>query len=94
LNPVVQSLMAWRGVQQTVAVTTVAEIGDLTRFDSPRQLAAFIGLIPSEHSSGQKRRQGEITKTGNSRVRRVLTEGARAYRYPAKVSEHIQERDD
>jgi transposase len=76
LNPVVQSLVALRGVQQTAAVTTVAEIGDLTRFDSPRQHAAFVGLIPSEHSSGQRRRQVGITKTGNSRVRRVLTEEA------------------
>jgi transposase len=70
--------------------STVAEIGDLTRFESPRQLAAFVGSISSEHSSGQRRRQGGITKTGNSRVRRVLTEGAWAYRNPAKVSEHIQ----
>jgi transposase len=92
LQPLVQALMALRGVQQTVAVTTVAEIGDLTRFDSPRQLAAFVGLIPSEHSSGPKRRQGAITKAGNGHVRRALVEGAWAYRYPAKVSEHIQKR--
>ena len=72
----------------------LAEIGDLTRFDSPRQLAASVGLIRSEHSSGQRRRQGGITKTGNSRVRRVLTEGAWAYRDPAKVSEHVQNRVD
>jgi transposase len=51
-------------------------------------------LIPSEHSNGQKRRQGGITKTGNARVRRVLTEGAWVYRYPAKVSEQIQKRID
>jgi transposase len=92
LQPLVQALMALRGVQQTVAVTTVAEIGDLTRFDSPRQLAAFVGLIPSEHSSGPKRRQGAITKAGNGHVRRALVEGAWAYRYPAKVSEQIQKR--
>jgi len=79
-------------VQWIVALTVVAELGDLTRFHNPRQLAAFVGLIPSEHSSGDKRRQGGITKAGNSRARRVLVEGAWAYRYPAKVSAHIQRR--
>jgi len=92
LYPVVQALQAMRGVQWVVAITVVAELGDLTRFDNPRQLAAFVGLIPSEHSSGAKRRLGAITKTGNSRARRVLIEGAWAYRYPAKVSAHIQAR--
>jgi transposase len=92
LNPVVEAVQALRGVHHTVAVTTIAEIGDLTRFDSPRQLAAFLGLIPGEHSSGEKRRQGSITKAGNGHARRVLVEGAWAYRYPAKVSEHLQKR--
>jgi transposase len=92
LYPVVEALQAMRGVQWVVAITVVAELGDLTRFDNPRQLAAFVGLIPSEHSSGAKRRLGAITKTGNSRARRVLIEGAWAYRYPAKVSAHIQTR--
>jgi len=92
LYPVVEALQAMRGVQWVVAITVVAELGDLTRFDNPRQLAAFVGLVPSEHSSGAKRRLGAITKTGNSRARRVLIEGAWAYRYPAKVSAHIQTR--
>ena len=92
LWPVVEALQALRGVQWIVALTVVAELGDLTRFDNPRQLAAFVGLIPSEHSSGEKRRQGGITKAGNTRARRVLVEGAWAYRYPAKTSEHIQKR--
>jgi transposase len=92
LWPVVQALQALRGVQWIVALTVVTELGDLTRFDNPRQLAAFVGLIPSEHSSGEKRRQGSITKTGNTRARRVLVEGAWAYRYPAKISPHIQKR--
>ena len=92
LYPVVEALQAMRGVQWVVAITVVAELGDLTRFDNPRQLAAFVGLIPSEHSSGAKRSLGAITKTGNSRARRVLIEGAWAYRYPAKVSAHIQAR--
>ena len=94
LYPVVQALQALRGVQFLVAITVVAELGDLTRFDSPRQLAAFVGLIPSEYSSGAARRQGGITKAGNGRARRALIEAAWAYRHPAKVSQHIQTRID
>ena len=94
LYPVVQALQALRGVQFLVAITVVAELGDLTRFDSPRQLGAFVGLIPSEYSSGASRRQGGITKAGNGRARRALIEGAWAYRHPAKVSQHIQTRID
>jgi len=92
LYPLVQALQALRGVQNTVATIMVAEIGDLTRFDNPRQLAAFLGLIPSEYSSGERRRQGSITKAGNGHARRALIEGAWAYRFPAKVSAHIQKR--
>jgi transposase len=90
LAPVVDALQALRGVQFTTAVTTVAELGDLTRFDNPRQLMAYLGLTPSESSSGERRRQGSITKAGNTHARRALVEGAWAYRYPAKVSRHIQ----
>src|SRR5215831_11317551 len=90
LAPVVDALQALRGVPYTVAVTTVAERGDLTRFDNPRQLMDYLGLTPSESSSGPRRQQGAITKTGNSHARRVLVEGAWAYRYPAKVSRHLQ----
>ena len=90
LAPVVEALQALRGVQFTVAVTLVAEMGDLTRFESPRELMKFMGLIPSEYSSGEQRRQGSITKAGNTHARRILVEGAWAYRYPAKVSRHLQ----
>src|SRR5215475_11524024 len=90
LHPVVEALQALRGVQFTVAVTTVAELGDLTRFDNPRQLMDYLGLTPSESSSGPRRRQGAITQAGNSHARRALVEGAWAYRYPAKVSRHLQ----
>jgi transposase len=90
LQPVVEALQALRGVQFTVAVTLVAELGDLTRFDNPRPLMKYLGLIPSEYSSGERRRQGAITKAGNTHARRVLVEGAWAYRYPAKVSRHLQ----
>src|SRR5262245_1249501 len=90
LAPVVEALQALRGVQFTVAVTTVAELGDLTRFANPRQLMNYLGLTPSEYSSGARRQQGSITKTGNTHARRALVEGALAYRYPATVSRHLQ----
>jgi transposase len=90
LNPVVEALQALRGVQCTVAVIMVAELGDLTRFESPRELMKFLGLIPSEYTSAERRRQGPITKAGNTHARRALVEGAWAYRYPAKISRHLQ----
>jgi transposase len=90
LRPVVDALQALRGVQFTVAVTLVAELGDLARFDKPSQLMRYLGLTPSEYSTGDHRRQGAITKTGNAHARRALIEGAWAYRYPAKVSRHLQ----
>jgi transposase len=90
LYPVVQALQAMRGVQFTGAVTLIAELGDLTRFENPRQLMSYLGLTPSEYSSGERRRQGTITKAGNTFARRALIEGAWAYRYPAKVSRHLQ----
>jgi transposase len=85
LHPVVEALQALRGVQ-----FTVAELGDLTRFDTPRPLMKFLGLIPSEYSSAERRRQGSITTAGNTHARRALVEGAWAYRYPANVSRHLQ----
>ena len=90
--PVVEALQALRGVQCTVAVTTVAELGDLTRVENPRQLMHSLGLTPSEYASGARRQQGSIPKTGNTHARRALVEGAWAYRYPAKVSRHLQRR--
>jgi transposase len=90
LAPVVEALQALRGIQFTVAVTTVADLGNLTRFDTPRQLMNYRGLTPSEYSTGERRRQGGITKAGNTHARRALIEGAWAYRYPAKVSRHLQ----
>lgn len=92
LRPVIEALMALRGLKLIVAMTTLAELGDLTRFDSPRELMAYLGLVPSEHSSGGSRRQGGITRTGNGHVRRVLVEAARAYRFPARKSAGIQRR--
>jgi len=86
----VSGIQALRGVERTGAVILVAELGDLTRFDTPRQLMSSLGLTPSEYSSGERRRQGGITKAGNTHARRALVEGAWAYRYPAKVSRHLQ----
>jgi transposase len=86
LQPVVAALQALRGVQFIVAVTTLAELGDLTRVDTPRPLMKFLGLVPSEYSSGERRQQGSITKAGNTHARRAIVEGAWAYQYPAKVS--------
>ena len=89
LQPVVDAVQALRG-DLTGAVTLIAEVGDLTRFDTPRKLMSYLGLTPSEYSSGASRRQGGITKAGNGHARRALVEGAWAYRYPAKVSRHLQ----
>jgi transposase len=86
--PVVAALQALRGVQCTVAVTTVAARGDLTRFDNPRQRMDDGGLPPSASARGPRRRQGAMTTTGTSHARRALGEGAGASRYPAKVRRH------
>jgi transposase len=86
LAPVVQALQALRGVALIAAATLVAELGDITRFTNPRQFMAYLGLVPSEHSSGGKRRQGGITKAGNGAARRMLIEAAWSYRFPARIS--------
>jgi transposase len=90
LAPVVEALQALRGVELTGAVILMAELGDITRFDTPRKLMSYLGLTPSESSTGERRRQGSITKAGNGHARRALVEGAWAYRFPAKVSRHLQ----
>ena len=92
LFPVVQALQALRGVSLIVAATTVAEVGDPKRFDSPTELMSFLGLVPSEHSSGEKTRRGSITKAGNAHVRRALVQAAWAYRLPARVSRVLLKR--
>jgi transposase len=89
LHPVVEALQALRGGQFTGAVTTVAALGDLTRVENPRQLMKFLGLIPAEYSSGERRRQGALTTAGTTHARRALVEGAWAYRDPANVSRHL-----
>lgn len=90
--PVIEALMALRGVNLLTATTIIAEIGDLHRFSSAPQLMAYLGLVPSEHSSGPKQTRGAITKTGNGHVRRVLVEAAWTYRHPARKSAFLQRR--
>lgn len=90
LAPVVEALMALRGIKLISAMTIMAELGDITRFESPRQLMSFLGLVPSESSSGPTRRQGGITKTGNGHVRRVVVEASWCYRFPARKTAHLQ----
>jgi transposase len=94
LTPMVQALQAMRGVQLIAAMTLVAELQDFLRFDSPRQLMAYVGLVPGEHSSGPKRRQGSITKAGNSVARRMLVEVAWHYQHSPRVSPIIATRQD
>ena len=73
-----------RGVNTIVAATVVAEIGDIARFENPRQLMAWLGLVPSEHSSGSSTRRGRLTKTGNALARTMLVEAGWSYRHPPK----------
>jgi transposase len=94
LFPIVQALQSMRGVSTIVAATTVAEVGDLKRFQTPSELMSYLGLVPSEHSSGQKIKRGSITKAGNGHVRRVLTEAAWSYHLPARVSRALLKRQE
>lgn len=90
LAPVVTALQAARGIDLVTAVTIIAEIGDLTRFASARELMAYLGLVPSESSTGDRVQRGSITKAGNGRVRRVLTEAAWCYRHPPRIGKEKQ----
>jgi len=92
--PVVKAVQAMRGVRLLVATGIIAELGDLTRFDHPRKLMSYLGLVPSEHSSGGKRHLGAITKCGNSRARRLLVEGAHSYKHNASISKEMQLRQE
>lgn len=93
-KPIVEALMACKGFKEVAAMTLIAELGDLRRFQSPRQLMAFLGLVPSEETSGGKRRQGSITKCGNSHARWMLCESAQAYRRPPKISSALSKRQE
>jgi transposase len=91
-EPVVAALQALRGVARVSAIGLVAEIGDLSRFAHPRQLMAYLGLVPSERSSGERVRRGSITKTGNAHARRLLTEAAWSYRHSARIGRDALQR--
>ena len=92
LGPLVRALQALRGVDLVTAVVLAAEIGDFKRFRTPKQLMAYLGLVPSEHSSGGARRQGGITRTGNRHARWVLVEAAWNYRFGPRASKRINAR--
>ena len=92
LAPVVEAVQATRGVAFIVAMTVVAEVGDFQRFDNPRQLMAYLGLPPSEHSRGASVRRGGITKAGSGLARRALIEGAWSCRMQARVSRKLHDR--
>ena len=94
LFPVVEVLMAMRGVQLLTATVLAAEVGDFHRFAHPRQLMAYLGLVSSEYSSGESRYQGAITKAGNSHARWFVVEAAQSYRLPPKVSKGLSVRQE
>ena len=89
LAPVVAALQTMRGIALVNAATLIAELGDLSRFADPRQLMAYLGLVPSEHSSGASVRRGGITRAGNGAARRLLIEAAWSYRFPARISREL-----
>jgi transposase len=89
LAPVVAALQTMRGMALVNAATLIAELGDLSRFGNPRQLMAYLGLVPSEQSSGASVKRGGITKAGNSAARRLLIEAAWTYRFPARLSREL-----
>mgnify|MGYP003625270896 FL=1 len=92
--PVVKALQAVRGVRLLIATGIIAELGDLRRFDHPRKLMSYLGLVSKEHSSGDKRRLGSITKCGNGRARRLLVQGAHTYKHKANISTELQKRQE
>jgi transposase len=94
MKPLVAALSSLRGIDFVAAVTLAAEIGDFSRFAHPTDLMGFLGLVPSEYSTGDSRRQGDITKTGNGHARRVLVEAAWNYRFPARLSRVLQVRQE
>jgi transposase len=91
LGPLVEALRGLRGIDLISAATFIASTGDLSRFESPRLLMGYLGLVPSEHSSGGTIRRGGITKTGNREARRMLIEAAWSYQYPARIAKEKAE---
>lgn len=92
LRPLVKAFQALRGISIVSATVLAAELGDLARFESAPKLMGYLGLVPSEHSSGEGRRQGRITRAGNGHARRILVEAAWAYRFRPRQTRAIAER--
>jgi transposase len=90
--PVIKALMTLRAIDFLSATTIVAELGDMRRFAHPRELMGYLGLVPSEYSSGPAHHRGALTKTGNTHVRRILIEAAWNYRFAARIGESLQPR--
>jgi transposase len=93
LAPLVQALQAFRGVSVVSAVTIAAEAGDLRRFATARQFMSYVGLVPSEDSTGKRRRQGRITRCGNGYLRRILVEAAWHYQHFPLMSKELRRRN-
>lgn len=94
LKPAVEALMAFRGFQLVAAMITVSELGDIHRFEHPRQLMTYLGLVPTESSSGPRQRLGGISRCGNGHQRWLLTECAEHYAIPPKVSKELSRRQE
>ena len=94
LEPVVKAIQALRGVSLLTAATVIAELGPLARFSKATEVMAYVGLVPSEHSTGKTIKRGGITKAGNGYARRALVEASWTYRFPARVSRHLRKRSD
>ncbi|MCK5544193.1 MAG: IS110 family transposase [Desulfobulbaceae bacterium] len=94
LTPLIKAIQSMRGISVIISSIVASELGDLKRFKHPEQLMAYLGLIPSEYSSGGKEKRGAITKTGNGHVRRALIEAAQSYRLPARKSRAIRQRQE
>jgi len=89
-----EALQGFRGFQMVASMIITSELGDLTRFSHPRKLMAYLGLVPREDSSGDKRKQGRITKCGNSHARWILVEVAETYKYDPKISKELSRRQE
>jgi transposase len=94
LKPAVQALMAFRGFQLVAAMITVSELGDIHRFEHPRQLMTYLGLVPTEASSGPRQRRGAISRCGNGHQRWLLIECAEHYALPPKISKELSRRQE
>ena len=94
VRDVVKGLQAMRGIAEISAVTIVAELGNIARFDTPRQLMGYSGAVPTEDSSGQRTRRGSITKTGNAHLRRIVVEAAWSYRYRPAIGPRLRKRQE